>query len=294
MDSGNGGAINYVCGTLTLSGCIFERCHSSGYGGAFCALGEGDVTVDGNQFEECTSGSDGGALYIVRAGATVTFNNNNVIGCSGAASASSVYILWEVNYEMTGCNFSSEAEEKECIVKIVTNSVPSQARFASCRFEGNGKSVGQRFLDPGSLSFMQQSSGISFDKCCFGDLVCESESGGGAIYRTALEGLGDSSVSITQCEFINVMCTGNGSAVCVTDCMGSVTISNSYFESCASQTGTGGALYLGSEIYESCTVNNCRFLDNSAGLFIINIFFNIIPGGHGINWVFKKVSMQRE
>jgi hypothetical protein len=80
--SGYGGAIQSLGGTLTVTGCLFTN--GAAVSGAYLSLSQSTVTITNSSFVNGVASSSGGCVYLT--GASVTITNSSFSGCTAISS----------------------------------------------------------------------------------------------------------------------------------------------------------------------------------------------------------------
>ncbi|MBR0249168.1 MAG: hypothetical protein IJQ70_09370 [Synergistaceae bacterium] len=180
----NGGGVTVSSGTVTFTGCTFNRCDTSGSGGGV-EITDGTVVFTSPTFSSCNAGTRGGALSVSGGSATLTgasFSNCTASDYGGAVSVNGG------TASITG-TFNKNSSYSGGAVSVTGGSITlSEASFTDNDATNNGGAIY-------SSSGLTLGANVTFNT--ISDSAPNKATNGGALYIAS----GTSNISGSRVEF---------------------------------------------------------------------------------------------
>ena len=254
-----GGAI-FVNGTIQCSSCWFTRCWCprtdvNMSGGAVWLNASAASSVYECEFKECDAHTAGG-VYFTGTG-KLDIYECLFEDCTAGNSPACLFLNGPAAFR--SLNFTQEI--RMTVLKI-TNSITSPYQIYDCHVNGKGGVLQQQEWIAG----FADDAAFDIENCSFTSY--KKSGNGGGVFRFNTGGTTDRKVTVTNCSFTDMGCTGtevNGGVFAFRETYIYAIITGCQFEGCQAEL-SGGALFFSFNDPNKgrCEITDCTFISNQA------------------------------
>ncbi|MFT5748730.1 MAG: hypothetical protein ACI920_004127, partial [Saprospiraceae bacterium] len=246
----SGGGI-HALSPIQLNTCYFVYNFGRAGGSVYLGGGASNSTITNCVFDENSSNSQSAGIFIDNL-TNVSVNESFFI--NNLTSRGAYYALRGSGHEVSNCEFSDNINESG-FGGALFNWNSQNFTLSNCLFEGNrASSAGAIYADGRELDALNPNEFL-MSNCIFDDNATNANSGG-SVYNSR------SSMTITDCEFMNTNTPGSGGFLFQTGESKIVNISNCSFEN-AVISGWGGAMTCYG-LNTTYNVSDCTFMGNTS------------------------------